>query len=267
MTPTDIGYARILFQGQPSYVALRPQGSAKLLSGAPWAGGAPTGTELTPEALSAAPLLCPVEPSKIIGIGRNYAKHAAELQNEVPEEPLMFFKPPSSLLGPGGDVVLPPESSRVDYEAELVVVIGQRCRRIAPAQAERAIFGYSIACDVTARDLQKKDKQWTRAKGFDTFCPVGPYVTPLPDAGARRVRLHLNGQSRQDGNTSDMIFGVAALVAYVSHAMTLEPGDIILTGTPEGVGPLSCGDQVSVEIDELGVLRFGVVLQPDRAPA
>ena len=237
------------------------------MSAAPWLGGAPTGAELPASAATGAGLLCPVQPSKIIGIGRNYKKHAEELKNEVPEEPLMFFKPPSSLLGPGGVVVLPVESSRVDYEGELVVVIGERCRRVPAAEAGRVIFGYSIACDVTARDLQTKDKQWTRAKGFDTFCPVGPFVTQLRDASALRVQLFVNGERRQDGRTSDMIFDIASLIAYASNAMTLEPGDIILTGTPEGVGPLSNGDAVSVQIDELGELGFGVAAQGSREPA
>jgi 2-keto-4-pentenoate hydratase/2-oxohepta-3-ene-1,7-dioic acid hydratase in catechol pathway len=267
MTQTEFRYARVLYQGQPSHVAVSQEGSAKILSGAPWLDGAPTGAEIPSSALRAAPLLCPVQPSKIIGIGRNYKKHAEELKNEVPEEPLMFFKPPSSLLAPGGEVVLPQESSRVDYEGELVVVIGERCRRIPAAQASRAIFGYSIACDVTARDLQTKDKQWTRAKGFDTFCPVGPYVTELRDASALRLQLFVNGERRQDGRTSDMIFDIASLIAYASNAMTLEPGDIILTGTPEGVGPLSSGDAVSVQIEGLGELGFGVVSGRDRETA
>lgn len=267
MTQTDLRYARLLSRGQPSHVALSPDGSAKILSAAPWLGGAPTGAELPASAVATAALLCPVQPSKIIGIGRNYRKHAEELKNEVPEEPLMFFKPPSSLLEPGGEVVLPFESSRVDYEGELVVVIGERCRRIAAAEAGRVIFGYSIACDVTARDLQTKDKQWTRAKGFDTFCPVGPYVTQLRDASALRVQLFVNGERRQDGKTSDMIFDIASLIAYASNAMTLEPGDIILTGTPEGVGPLASGDTVSVQIDELGELGFRVAAERRREHA
>jgi 2-keto-4-pentenoate hydratase/2-oxohepta-3-ene-1,7-dioic acid hydratase in catechol pathway len=259
MKQTDLRYARVRFRGQDSYIALPPEGAPQLLSAAPWVGGAPTGVELPAAALGAeARLLCPVQPSKIIGIGRNYKKHAEELKHEVPEEPLMFFKPPSSLLDPGGTVLLPRESERVDYEGELVIVIGERCRRIAPAQAARAIFGYSIACDVTARDLQTKDKQWTRAKGFDTFCPVGPYVVPLAAASPLRLRLQVNGKPRQDASTSDMLFDVSALVAYASDSMTLEPGDIILTGTPEGVGPLANGDDVRVSIEGLGELAFGV---------
>jgi 2-keto-4-pentenoate hydratase/2-oxohepta-3-ene-1,7-dioic acid hydratase in catechol pathway len=261
MSPSDPRYARVPLDGVPTFIALPAAGPAQILSQAPWAGGAPTGKVLTPTELQQLPLLCPVQPSKIIGIGRNYRKHAEELQNEVPEEPLMFFKPPSSLLDPGGIVLLPPESSRVDYEGELVVVIGRRAHRVGVDEARRAVFGYSIACDVTARDLQNKDKQWTRAKGFDTFCPIGPYVAAHPDPAALGVRLTVNGEIRQDGKVRDMIFDVPALVAYVSQSMTLEPGDVILTGTPEGVGPLVDGDAVSVRIDPLGELVFRVATE------
>ncbi|HKO91697.1 MAG TPA: fumarylacetoacetate hydrolase family protein [Polyangiaceae bacterium] len=260
MTPSSPRYARVHHRGQPSYVLLPEQGPAQLLTAAPWLGGRPSGTELPQGSVGSDsyPLLCPAQPSKIIGIGRNYKKHAEELKNEVPEQPLMFFKPPSSLLDPGGCVELPPESERVDYEAELVVVIGQRCRRASRSEAESAIFGYGIGCDVTARDLQQKDKQWTRAKGFDTFCPFGPFVVALSDASRLRVQLSIHGQSRQDGWTSDMIFDVPTLVAYASQSMTLEPGDLIFTGTPEGVGPLTRGDAVSIRIDSLGELKFRV---------
>lgn len=204
------------------------------------------------------PRLSPAAPSKIVCVGRNYGAHAKELGNEVPKEPLLFMKPPSSLLAPGGTLLLPPESERVEHEAELAVVIGTRGRRIPVARALDHVFGYTIACDVTARDLQKKDGQWTRAKGFDGFCPVGPEVVQGVDPGSLGVRLRVNGQTRQDGNTRDMVFDVATLVAYISNVMTLEPGDLILTGTPEGVGPLVDGDSVEVEIEGIGVLRFGV---------
>jgi 2-keto-4-pentenoate hydratase/2-oxohepta-3-ene-1,7-dioic acid hydratase in catechol pathway len=254
MTEISSRYARVLYRGQPSYVLVPPTGPAQLLSAAPWAGGHPIGTQLSADA----PMLCPATPSKIIGIGRNYKKHAEELKNEVPEQPLMFFKPPSSLLDPGGSVQLPPESERVDYEGELVVVIGQRCRRLSVSQARAAIFGYSIACDVTARDLQQKDKQWTRAKGFDGFCPLGPFIVQLSDASRLGLQLSVNGKLCQDGSTADMIFDVPTLVAYASQSMTLEPGDVILTGTPEGVGPLKHGDAVSIRIENLGELTFGV---------
>ncbi|MCE7891826.1 MAG: fumarylacetoacetate hydrolase family protein [Myxococcales bacterium] len=204
------------------------------------------------------PRLSPAAPTKIVCVGRNYGAHARELGNEVPKEPLLFMKPPSSLLAPDGTVFLPPESERVEHEAELAVVIGTQGRRIPVARALDHVFGYTIACDVTARDLQKKDGQWTRAKGFDGFCPLGPEVVQGVDPGALGVRLRVNGQARQDGNTRDMVFDVATLVAHVSNVMTLEPGDLILTGTPEGVGPLVAGDRVEVEIDGIGVLRFGV---------
>ncbi len=224
---------------------------ALLLSAAPWLGGKPTGVEQT-----GAELLAPVTPSKIIGVGRNYRAHAAELEHDVPREPLLFLKPPSSVLAPGGAVVLPPESERVDYEAELGVVIGHRCRRVDRAHALDHVFGYTPLCDVTARDLQKKDGQWTRAKGFDTFCPVGPHVVDGVDSSALGVRLWLDGDLRQDGNTLDMVFDVATLIAHISAAMTLEPGDLIATGTPHGVGPLASGNRVRIEIDELGALDF-----------
>jgi 2-keto-4-pentenoate hydratase/2-oxohepta-3-ene-1,7-dioic acid hydratase in catechol pathway len=170
----------------------------------------------------------------------------------------MFLKPPSSLADPGAPVLLPPESARVDYEGELCVVIGKKCRRLTAAQAPSAIFGYSIACDVTARDLQKSDAQWTRGKGFDTFCPLGPYVVSGIDASNLELELSINGQRRQHGKTSDMIFDLATLVAYASSVMTLEPGDLILTGTPEGVGPLDHGDRVTIRIERVGELSFPV---------
>jgi 2-keto-4-pentenoate hydratase/2-oxohepta-3-ene-1,7-dioic acid hydratase in catechol pathway len=261
MTSTDVRYARVLSKGHPTFLAVPAAGPAQVLSAAPWGGGTPTGQELPATELDRLPLLCPVQPSKIVGIGRNYRKHAEELAHEVPAEPLMFFKPPSSLLDPGGIVQLPPESTRVDYEGELVVVIGRRARRVSVEQAKSAVFGYSIACDVTARDLQNKDKQWTRAKGFDTFCPIGPYVVPLTDPAALGVQLSVNGSTRQDGKVRDMIFDVPTLIAYASQSMTLEPGDVILTGTPEGVGPLSDGDAVTVSIEPLGELAFRVATE------
>jgi len=262
MTESSMRYGRVLWRGKLWHVAFPAHGSGQILSGPPWSGGTPSGAELAADALLSgeAQLCCPVEPTKIIGIGRNYKKHAEELGGVVPAEPLMFFKPPSSLLDPGGRVVLPPESARVDYEGELAVIIGQRVRRVPRSDALGAVFGYSIACDVTARDLQKKDDQWARAKGFDTFCPVGPYVVPLVDTRSAGITLRVNGKLRQDGNTRDMIFDVATLVAHASNSMTLEPGDVLLTGTPEGVGPLVHGDAVSVRIDGLGELAFDVTL-------
>jgi len=183
----------------------------------------------------------------------------------VPAEPLLFLKPPSSLIGPGAQVVLPAASARVEHEAELAVVIGRRARDVPPRDAMSHVFGYACACDVTARDLQRRDGQWTRAKGFDSFCPVGPFIETSFDPSDARVSCRVNGRVRQDGSTAGMIFDVATLIAYASAIMTLEPGDLLLTGTPEGVGPLLEGDAVEVEIRSsdgsvsLGVLRERVV--------
>jgi 2-keto-4-pentenoate hydratase/2-oxohepta-3-ene-1,7-dioic acid hydratase in catechol pathway len=171
---------------------------------------------------------------------------------------MLFLKPPSALLDPGGTVLCPPESAKVEHEAELVVVLGKRAKRVAKEDALAYVFGYSAACDVTARDIQRKDVQFTRGKGFDTFCPIGPWVQTELAYGSTRVQCRVNGVTKQDGTTADMIFDVPTLVAYVSHMMTLEPGDVILTGTPEGVGPLLPGDALEVEIGGLGVLKLGV---------
>ena len=236
--------------GSPAHARIEGD-RALLLDTAPWLGGKPTGVEL-----HNAQLLTSVTPSKIIGVGRNYRAHAAELEHEVPREPLIFLKPPSSLLSPGGTVLLPPESARVDHEAELGVVIGRRCHRVDKAHALEYVFGLTPVCDVTARDLQKKDGQWARAKGFDTFCPVGPHVVDGVDPSALGIRLWVDSEIRQDGNTRDMVFDVATLITYISAAMTLEPGDLISTGTPYGVGPLTDGNRVRMEIDELGALDF-----------
>ncbi|HEY1696463.1 MAG TPA: fumarylacetoacetate hydrolase family protein [Polyangiaceae bacterium] len=230
-------------------------GAAHLLDQGPWLGERPTG-EVAPLAEDA--LLCPVAPSKIVCIGRNYAAHAKELGNDVPAEPLLFLKPGSALLAPGGVVRLPPQSARVEHEAELVVVLGKRAKNVSRESALAHVFGYSAACDVTARDLQKKDVQFTRAKGFDTFCPIGPWIETGLDPAHQRVRCVVSGQKRQDGSTEDMIFDVPALVSYVSGVMTLEPGDVILTGTPEGVGPLVAGDSLEVEVTGVGVLKLRV---------
>ncbi|RNI21300.1 fumarylacetoacetate hydrolase family protein [Flexivirga caeni] len=200
-------------------------------------------------------LLAPVIPrSKIIGIGRNYAEHAAELGNDVPERPLMFLVPNTAVVGPGDPVVMPPQSQRIDYEGELAVVIGRMCKDVEPADARSVIFGYTCANDVTARDLQKSDGQWARAKGFDTFCPLGPWIETDLDPAHQRVVTRVDGTTVQDGTTEDMIFDVATLVSEVSKAFTLLPGDVILTGTPEGVGPVEPGQRVSVEVGDIGVL-------------
>ena len=219
-----------------------------------------------PMPLSAASLLAPVTPSKIVCVGRNYRDHAKELGNEVPTEPLLFFKPPSSLLKPGGIVRMPTASARVDFEGELALVIGKRVSKLAADADWRSVIrGYTIANDVTARDLQNKDgqpTQWTRAKGFDTFCPVGPIVSDEVDSEAGlTVETRVNGELRQHGSTLDFIFSIPALLSYISAAITLEPGDLILTGTPAGVGPLQAGDRVEVGIPGLGVLAN--TFQPD----
>jgi len=209
-------------------------------------------------------LLAPVVPGKIICIGRNYAAHAAEHDAEVPVLPLLFSKPPSSVIGPGEAILLPPQSQRVEHEAELAVVIGQRARWITPAEAPTHILGYTAANDVSARDLQRSDGQWTRAKGFDTFCPLGPWIDTRLDPSDALVTCHVNGQLRQMASTRDMVFPVAQLVAYISSVMTLEPGDVILTGTPSGVGPLEAGDEVRVEVEGLGTLTNPVRNDPHR---
>ena len=213
--------------------------------------------------LSALTLLAPVTPSKIVCIGRNYRDHAAELGNEPPKEPLLFLKTPSSLLPPGGVIRVPSVSQRVDYEGELGIVIGRSCYKLKPGEDVRPyIRGYVVVNDVTARDLQKTDGQWSRAKGFDTFCPVGPIVSDAvdPDAGIT-VTTRLNGAVKQHGNTTDFIFNIATLLRYISAAMTLVPGDLIPTGTPAGVGPMQSGDIVEVEVDGLGVLRNSVQME------
>jgi 2-keto-4-pentenoate hydratase/2-oxohepta-3-ene-1,7-dioic acid hydratase in catechol pathway len=192
-------------------------------------------------------------PSKIVCVGRNYVEHARELGNEVPAAPLIFFKPPSSLIASGEPIVLPPESSRVEHEGEIAVVIGRRARRVAEADAWEYVAGVAPLNDVTARDLQKTDGQWTRAKGFDTFCPLGEMVAlESVDRDALEVVCRVNGQVRQHGRVGDMAFSIPALIAYVSGVMTLEPGDVIATGTPAGVGPLAPGDVVEVEIPGVG---------------
>ena len=197
----------------------------------------------------------PPPPSKIVAIGRNYRDHAAELGNPVPdEEPLLFLKAPSSLVTDGGEIVLPPESSRVDYEGELALVIGRRIKAWPQERWLEALAGVCCANDVTARDLQKKDGQFARSKSFDTFCPIGPAIVPGVDASDLEIETRVNGAVRQSSRTSIMMFSPAFLVAYVSRMMTLLPGDLILTGTPAGVGPLGPGDRVEVEIENVGVL-------------
>jgi 2-keto-4-pentenoate hydratase/2-oxohepta-3-ene-1,7-dioic acid hydratase in catechol pathway len=205
-----------------------------------------------------------LQPTKILCVGRNYAAHAKELGNEVPKEPLLFLKPPSSILRSGGSLLLPPESARVEHEVELALIVGKTCRRVSEADAMSYIFGYTCAGDISARDLQRSDGQWSRAKGFDTFCPVGPLIETDMSALAAGVAVtcSVNGVLRQNGNTRDMVFSLAKLVSYMSHAMTLQSGDLLLTGTPEGVGPLLSGDQVEMTVGDLPSLKFSVRTMP-----
>jgi 2-keto-4-pentenoate hydratase/2-oxohepta-3-ene-1,7-dioic acid hydratase in catechol pathway len=229
------------------------------ISGLPW-GQWSRGSRSSP--LGDVRLLAPVEPSKIVCIGRNYAAHAAELGNDVPKEPLMFLKPPSSLIGPEEAIVLTKYSKRVEHEGELAIVIGRRCAHLADSENPLAyVLGYTCLNDVTARDLQKSDVQFDRAKGFDTFCPVGPHIETVLDPSDILVETHVNGARRQSGSTSLMAFPPGFLVRWISRMMTLMPGDLIATGTPAGVGPLVAGDTVEVSVAGVGVLR-----NPVRAP-
>src|SRR5678816_1301471 len=204
---------------------------------------------LTP--LSDVKLLAPSEPTKIVCVGRNYVEHAKELGNEVPKVPLIFLKPPSSIISNGETIILPPQSAQVEHEGELVVVIGKRGRYITAENARKYILGYTIGNDVTARDLQNSDAQWTRAKGFDTFCSFGPWIDTEFDPADAILSCRVNGQMRQMASTRDIVFNVPTLIAYISSVMTLEPGDLIFTGTPAGVGEVKNGDEVVVEIEGL----------------
>ena len=204
-------------------------------------------------------LLPPVAPGKIICVGRNYAAHAQELGNEISEMPVLFFKPGTSLIGPGEPIILPPQSQQVQHEAELAVVIGKRGRWIQAEEAMDYVFGYTIANDVTARDLQRSDTTWTRGKGFDTFCPLGPWIETAFDPADALITWHVSESLRQMASTRDMIFSIPRLIAFISSVMTLESGDIILTGTPAGVGDLQDGDTVSITVEGLGTLTNPVV--------
>ncbi|MQA95376.1 MAG: DUF2437 domain-containing protein [Streptosporangiales bacterium] len=206
-------------------------------------------------------LVAPVAPSKIICVGRNYAEHAAELGNEVPKEPLLFLKPPSAIVASGDEVVHPAISKRLDHEAELALVIAKTGRKVAAADAMSMIGGYTVANDVTARDIQKSDPQWTRGKGWDTFCPIGPWVETDFDPSDVRVTATVNGEIRQDGRTKDFIFDIPYLIDYITAFTTLQPGDVILTGTPEGVGPVQPGDTMTIAVEGLGELTNPVIAE------
>jgi 2-keto-4-pentenoate hydratase/2-oxohepta-3-ene-1,7-dioic acid hydratase in catechol pathway len=209
-------------------------------------------------------LLPPVRSGKIICVGRNFVAHAKEHDAEVPEVPLLFLKPPSSVIGHGDTILLPPQSQNVQHEAELVVVIGKKGRWIPPEEARQYILGYTIGNDVTARDLQRRDGQWTRSKGFDTFCPIGPWIETEFDSADAMITCHVNGEMRQMGSTRDMVFRIRQLIAFASSIMTLEPGDLLMTGTPAGVAPLAAGDEIEVAIEGIGVLRNKVASEPPR---
>lgn len=255
--------ARFTTGGDPRYAMVDgPEGSEELvvLTGDPiYMPVQPTG-ERVPLARDDVRLLAPVIPrSKIIGVGRNYAEHAAEMGNELPTRPLLFLKPNTSVIGPDDPISLPSWTQEVHHEAELAVVIGKVAKDVSPERALDQVFGFTVANDVTARDVQRSDDQWARAKGFDSSCPLGPWVVPGLDVEDLAVRARVNGEVRQDGRTSQLIFDVAHLVSYVSEAFTLLPGDVILTGTPAGVGPIVHGDVVEVEVEEIGTLRNPVL--------
>ena len=237
------------------YAVRKPDGETRYLHSDPFAdppGGWRYGRKLD---LAEAPLLVPVHPGKVVGIGRNYAAHAEELGNPKPDEPVIFLKAPSSVIGPLMPIVLPPESERVEHEGEIAVVLRSSLRRASAEQARAAVLGVTCACDVTARDLQRKDVTFARAKSFDTFCPLGPAILLAPDLENLEVVARVNGEERQRGDTGLMLFGIVELLVYVSRMMTLDPGDVILTGTPAGVAPLVDGDRLEVEVPGVGVLE------------
>ncbi|WP_371403731.1 fumarylacetoacetate hydrolase family protein [Kribbella sp. NBC_00662] len=207
-------------------------------------------------------LLAPVIPrSKVVCVGRNYAAHAQELGNDVPEQPLIFLKPNTSVIGPRDGIVYPEQTSDLHFEGELAIVIGRICRDLPRERADEVIFGYTVANDVTARDLQKSDGQWARAKGYDTFCPLGPWISTELDASDLRVTTELNGEPKQDGRTSQFIFDIPEVLAYITSFTTLLPGDVVLTGTPAGVGPMLPGDEVSVTVEGIGTLTNKVIVR------
>jgi len=225
----------------------------------PFAGRA-AGTEVG--SLSELELLAPAAPSKVICVGRNYREHAAEFGNALPDQPLLFWKPPSSIIGPGAEIHYPSLSKRVDPEAELVIVISREAHRISAKRASEVIGGHTCGNDVTARDIQKSDDQWTRGKGFDTFCPIGPWIETELDSNDLRVRCTVDGELRQEGRTRDLIFPIPYLIEYITRFTRLLPGDLVMTGTPEGVAPMSIGQTVVVEVEGIGRLENRLVAEP-----
>ena len=245
---------RTLVQNTPRWGVVE-KGIVYELDGSPFAEWVPS-TNLG--GLDSLQLLAPAAPSKIVCVGRNYSAHAAEHGAEVPAAPLLFLKPPSSVVGPGAPVILPPQSAQVEHESELAVVMGRRCRDVSPDEAWEYVVGVTCGNDVSARDLQVRDGQWTRAKGFDTFCPLGPWlVSGLTerDVSDLAIACRVNGELRQSGRTSEMVFSAPYIISYASSVMTLLPGDVVMTGTPAGVSPLTSGDIVEVEVEGIGTLR------------
>lgn len=237
--------------GHIHYGLLQLNRSIQVLDAPPWLQGQWTGIEMAPDTYE---LLAPCSPSKIVAVGKNYARHAAEMGTPVPPEPLLFLKPPTAVIATQNAIHYPTQVKRLDYEGELGVVIGDRARHCTPEEAVSKIWGYTIANDVTARDLQKSDGQWTRAKGFDTFCPLGPWIVREVSVGAT-IQTFLNEKLVQSAQITEMVFAPEQLVAYISQVMTLLPGDIILTGTPEGIGAMEIGDRIRVEIEGIGHLE------------
>jgi 2-keto-4-pentenoate hydratase/2-oxohepta-3-ene-1,7-dioic acid hydratase in catechol pathway len=243
--------------GQLYYGLLHLDRRVQVLDAPPWLKGQLTDQELSPDSYQ---LLAPCAPSKIVAVGKNYAKHAVEMGGEAPKEPLLFLKPSTTLIPTDAPIHYPAQSQRVDYEGELAVVIGELCVDCSPQDAQNKIWGYTIANDVTARDLQKNDGQWTRAKGFDTFCPLGPWIVREVSAGARlQTFINDNPEPAQSASIDEMTFAPDVLVSYISQVMTLLPGDVVLTGTPEGIGPLQVGDRVRIEIEGIGGLENTVI--------
>jgi 2-keto-4-pentenoate hydratase/2-oxohepta-3-ene-1,7-dioic acid hydratase in catechol pathway len=245
---------RVITEGDCRY-GLADEATVTLISDEPFAQWEPEGDI----GLKGAQLLTPVVPTKIVCVGINYRTHAEEMGHEIPAEPVIFLKPPTSINAPGGDIRLPEGVGRVDYEAELAAVIGRRTHNATPEQARANILGFTCANDVTARDVQRIDGQWTRAKGYDGFCPLGPWIETDADAADLLIECYVNGERKQSARTSDMIFDVDTLVSFVSGVMTLVPGDVVLTGTPGGIGPLTKGDTVEVRIEGVGSLVNRVV--------
>lgn len=254
-TMTNMKYARIKYNGVPRFCEVE-DGNYYLLDGSYFENGKRTG-----EIASQPKLLVPVEEAftKIVAIGKNYAAHAKEMGLTLPDEPCMFLKPNTALLPDGGEIIYPSNSRQVDYEAELAIIIGKTAKHLKPDNCMDYVFGYTCANDVTARDLQAKDDQWVRAKGFDTFLPLGPHIVKLDDVSKLQVQSYLNGELKQNGNTKDFIFPVSELLCAVTAVMTLYPGDVILTGTPEGIGPMQSGDTVTVRIEGIGDLENTIV--------